>query len=318
MSKKKHLVDIVTVNLGFLDKSPVTTFDKMLKSEFVNGQSKIVKGKSIEYKLLEDTEVYIVGILITTQDKDIPPKRHKKTGEFNALDVTAEEGLAFANVFLFEKNHSILMYEINKNGCYLDQFKEFLFKCWVAQTETDYIKIDIKFAAVLKLNEYERAVKMRYYKSVEVVIAEPKEVLQLFEDENDSIENNSVLSNVKSQLVEGVANNSSIIVLKHSVYTGQPFGLSHSRVVEFISAIRDKILKSNKRKNVQKLVVVGYSEDMDIKRQEPIDLMGDVFKTSFSLYEPRINTDVQMLSRKGEIKELYNKHQSDFKAIFGK
>lgn len=318
MSKKNHIVDIVTVNLRFLEEGSVITFDKILKSEFVNGISQIVKGKTIEYKLLEETDEYIVGVLITTQDKDIPPKRHKKTGEFKALDLTAEEGLAFANVFLFEKRHSVLMYEVNKNGCYLEQFKDFLYKCWSAQVETDYIKVDIRFAAVLKLKEYERAIKMRYYKSIEVEIAEPNEVLQLFKDENDSIDNNPVLNNVKVQLEEGVANNSSIVVLKHSVYTGQPFGLSHSRVVGFINAIRDKIIKSDKRKNVQKLIVVGYSEDVDVKRQEPIDLMGDVFKTSFWLNEPRINPDVQILPRKGEIKALYDKHQKDFISIFGK
>ena len=312
MTKKRHSVDIFTTALRFGRNSEQKTFTEFLVA--LNGSKQVINGKDIEFELLENTNDYIVGILVTTQKKDVPPKRNGRTGEFSPLDLNPEEGLAYANIFYYEKRRSILLYEFNKNGCYLEQFKDFLYRHLRASAGAEGISLDIKFGRVLKKNEYRRAMDMRFYKSVEVEIAYPREVISEFNAENGSLE-----EGVVAQLRAGIENNAETVVLKHSVYRGNRVGLVHGAVHEFIDLIRSRILNNTqKRKYLTKLEVTGIPDDPDIKRQDPVDLVADILRSEFKLEQPRLQTDVQKLLRKGEIKALFERLKPEFNVIFGR
>ena len=311
MAKKKHTVDIVTTHLRFGEVSEVKSFTDFLKK--LNGRQQTVRGKTVEFELLEDTPDRLVGILVTTQKRDVPPKKNDRTKQFSPLDIGNDEGLAYANVFYFQKKHSILMYEFNKNGCYLEQFKEFIYQGIRHEEEFKDVSVDIKFVRVLRHNDYQRAMSMRFYKSVEVEIAYPQEVIKEFNAKNGSIEEAIV-----TQLSDGIANNAETIVLKHLVHQGNKVGLAHSRIHDTINLIRNKLIKnSKKRMYVTKLEITGLPEDPDITRQEPVDLVADVLRSEFKMDEPRLQTDVQKELRQGEIKALYLKHNPEFTVIFG-
>lgn len=312
MAQKKHSVDIFTTNLRFGSHSVQTTFGDFLIG--LDGVRQSMYGKDIEFELLENTEYYVVGILITTQKKDVPPKRNGRTGQFSALDLTNEEGLAYANILYYEKKHSILLYEFNKNGCYLEQFKDFLYRYLRSKYEPEILSVDIRFGRVLRQNEYRRAMDMRFYKSVEVEIAYPGEVINEFNAENGSIEEGIV-----AQLRSGIRNNAETVVLKQSVYRGNKIGLSHGTVHEFIDLMLARILtNTQKRKHLTKLEITGIPDDPDIKRQDPVDLVADVLRSEFMLDQPRLQADVQKLLRKGEIKALFQNLKPEFDVIFGK
>lgn len=67
----------------------------------------------------------------TTQDSDLPPVKNKQSKELTALDIDSnEEGLAFANILLYDERLNVLVYEINRNGCYLGKLKEWIERRW--------------------------------------------------------------------------------------------------------------------------------------------------------------------------------------------
>lgn len=49
----------------------------------------------------------------------------------SSLDINVEdEGFAYANAFLYDTQRNVLLYEINKNGCYLNLLKEYFYNTW--------------------------------------------------------------------------------------------------------------------------------------------------------------------------------------------
>ena len=63
-------------------------------------------GKQYEFHLQHtDKPNCLVGIIITTQDKDLAPKKNKITDVISPIELNPEiEGLAYANVFLYDGN----------------------------------------------------------------------------------------------------------------------------------------------------------------------------------------------------------------------
>ena len=80
-------------------------------------------------KILKNGRNYIVGLVETTRNENIPPKKNRRNKKLQALGLTPEEGLAYGNVFIYEKKRNILMYEVNKFGCYVKHFLEYLYRC---------------------------------------------------------------------------------------------------------------------------------------------------------------------------------------------
>ena len=118
----KKIIDIQLVTLeSDLANAPVQMESVLVTLDNFKKES---KNKSYQIKLWNDgtNSDFVSGIAITEQIKDLPPKRNKDTGEFSSLGLQANERLAYGNAFLYDKVLKVIYYEVNGNGCYLDQF----------------------------------------------------------------------------------------------------------------------------------------------------------------------------------------------------
>lgn len=121
-AKKPKRIEVLSTKVKQLVDSPESemTFEDILI--FMNGRKCYDEFKEYELKLI-DTKLNncIVGIIITGQNKNLPAKRDRATGEFYPLNLNPDkETLSFGNIFLYDKNLNILLYEVNINGCYID------------------------------------------------------------------------------------------------------------------------------------------------------------------------------------------------------
>lgn len=189
-ARKKKYVEVLTPRVKcFSQNDSEITFSDILS---------YMSGKTVSYNEKEyivrtygsdNLENCIEGIVVTGQNKDIPPKRNDQTGEFSALSVDIDhEKLSFGNAFLYDKELNILFYERNKNGCFIDTLAKFFTQIWNQnEEEHEDIKIELDFNAILRKGEYERAIKMGYYKEFIAEFTCPKAILEELEYDKSSL-----------------------------------------------------------------------------------------------------------------------------------
>lgn len=244
------------------------------------------------------------GIIVTGQNKDIPPKRNDQTGEFSALPVDIDhEKLSFGNAFLYDKRLNVLFYERNKNGCFIDTLAKFIMQQWNQnEREHEDIKIELDFIAILRKGEYARALRMGYYKEFIAEFTNPKEILEEMADDNSSLYGIS-----KRWANEAVKAKSDRFEIKMSTFGKQvnKDGLSVRTIKEHLKSVRT-LLKGRMKCNVEKVRIKGYSSDPeDSSSMQTIDLVADVFKPYFRLTSNSLNCDLQEMERRHELRKVY-------------
>lgn len=303
MATKKRFIDVLSTKLDFTENVATVTFADVLR--FMHDKEFRYHEKIFEFNLLNtDINDCLVGIIITTQDKDIPPKRHKRNKNFVPLEIdTSVEGLAFANIFLYDIRRNVFLYEINRNGCFPNQLREFIYAKWNGEHEES--RFEISFPAILRANEYQRMLQMNYYKRLVVELYKPTELIQCFDEETDSIENNILKKNIEL----GIQSNADTITLEQVAMSKKlnPMGLSQARTRGIIDAVKLKIADCGLRPNVQTLRVEGYTGDPGDRALRLIDILADTFNEHFKITDIQIQTDVQQQERKQGIEELYNR-----------
>lgn len=269
-------------------------------------------GKQYEFHLQHtDKPNCLVGIIITTQDKDLAPKNNKITDVISPIELNPEiEGLAYANVFLYDGNLNVLLYEVNRNGCFLNNIIEI----YNNETIDEEDKYSLEFLAVVRKAEYERFLNMYYIKEFELDIAEPRAVLREIQDTEDGIG-----AALKKHLEAGIKANTDKVTL-HYTAAGKktnPQGLKRTRIKRMIDATR-QILQTPQRGNVEELRVKGYVEDVEnIKALQPINLIADTFRTLYiNLPTAIIHINLQIDDRKVEIERAYEKIKPELQRIF--
>lgn len=301
MAIKKRYVDVLSTKMDFGEHLNSASFEDVLR--FMNNKEFRYSEKIFELSLLNTSlQNCIVGIVITTQDKDIPPKRHKQNKSFSQLEIDATiEGLAFANIFLYDIKRNIFLYEINRNGCFPNQLRAFIYAKW--NEENEDIRFELSFPAILRANEYQRMLQMNYYKRLVVKLYKPTELIDCFDEETDSIENNILKKNIEL----GIQSNADTITLEQVAISKKlnPMGLSQSRTRGIIDAVKMKIADCGLRPNVQTLRVEGYTGDPGDRALRPIDILADTFNVHFKITDIQVQTDVQQQERKQGIEDLY-------------
>ena len=318
MKTKKRFVDIVSPTLryaGDINKTSCSSFRDVLS--FMNNKEYRYNEKIFELRLL-DTALSdcILGIIETTQDSDIPPIKNKTTKEYSSVGINPEtEGLAYANIFIYDSLRNILIFEINKNGCFLNQFIEFIYSQWISNEEN--IPFDLKFDAVLRANEYQRMLDMDYYKRITVDLYNPVELINCFNEANDSLANNLL----RTQIQAGQQNNANILRLEHIAIGKRinPMGLSRSLVKGVVDAVKVSIANNGHRQNIQKIEVLGYSVDVESGKStsKTIDILADTFNESFRIPDVQIQSNIQLGDRKQGIETLYSKVLPEIRTIIG-
>lgn len=250
------------------------------------------------------------GIIVTGQNKDIPPKRNNQTGKFSALPVDiAHEKLSFGNAFLYDKELNVLFYERNKNGCFIDTLAKFIKQIWNQDKEEhEDIKIELDFIAILRKGEYERALKMGYYKEFIAEFTNPKAILEEMADDNSSLYGIS-----KRCATEAFKAKSDRFEIKMSTFGKQvnKDGLSLRTIKEHLKSVRT-LLKGRMKCNVEKVRIKGYSSDPEeSSSMQTIDLVADVFKPYFRLTSNSLNCDLQEAERRHELRKVYQDIRPD-------
>ena len=304
MATKKRYIDVISTKLTFFENSGTNlTFADILR--FMNNKEYRHSEKIFEFSLLNTTiQNCMVGIIITTQDRDIPPKRNKRSGVTTPIDINPEEeGLAFANIFLYDTQKNILLYEINRNGCFPKQLSEFICDKW--NTENEDIRFELHFPAVLRANEYDRMLQMAYYKRIVVELYRPNELINCFDESTDSVENNLL----KHNLQNSNQTNADTLKLEHIIMNKRlnHMGLSHSFVKGIVDAVKLNIADRGHRENIQTLRVEGYTGDPEDRALKPIDILADTFNECFRITDIQIQTDLQQTERKDGIEAIYNR-----------
>lgn len=316
MTKKRRNIDVLSTKLTLLQSEGELTFGDILN--YMNGKEYRCNQKIFNLTILDTAkEDCILGIIVTTQDSDIPPKRNKTTGIYNPIDIdTVKEGFGYANIFLYDSTRNILLYEINRNGCFPNQLKEFIYSTWNADDDNSDLKFDLIFPSVLRAHEYDRMIKMDRYKKISIELYNPTELINCIEADSDSIYNNII----KNQIKLGQETNANTIIIEQVALQKKinQYGLSRSMIKGLIDAVKLNIAGKGYRTNIQTLRVEGYTSDSeDPNRCKPVDLIADSFNESFKITDIQVHRDVQQQERKEGIENLYDKLLPEIKQLKG-
>ncbi len=316
MARKRRGVDVLSVRITTLEDGQDVSFETILN--YLSGRKYVSRdtGKLIEIQCRPDPEGgnIVKGVVITTQDSDIPPKRNKMTGQMSAIGINVDvEGLAYANAFLYDINHKVLIYEVNKNGCYIKQLKEMIYELWNAVMDINdhRPKFNIDFFMLARRDEYQRMLRMSYYKQISIELARPHELINNFIGENDSISNW-----IKANLENAVSGNADTVLLEQTATSRKINieGLSRNMITNAI----DKLFEKVDRSHVSKLIVRGYTEDVeDSSRCRPVDLLTDVFDESFFLNDVAVHSNLQVQERMIGVQSIHNRILPELNAILG-
>lgn len=316
-ARKKKFVEVLTPQVKCLSQNDSEiTFSDILsymsgKTVYYNGKEYIVR--TYGSNNLENCQE---GIIVTGQNKDIPPNRNNQTGEFSALPVDiAHEKLSFGNAFLYDKRMNVLFYERNKNGCFIDTLAKFIMQLWNQnELEHEDIKIELDFIAILRKGEYARALRMGYYKEFIAEFTNPKEILEEMADDNSSLYGIS-----KRCATEAFKAKSDRFEIKMSTF-GKQFnkdGLSFRTIRNHLESVRT-LLQGRMKSNVEKVRIKGYSSDPeDSSSIQTIDLVADVFKPYFLLTSNSLNCNLQEMERRHGLRQVYQNIRQEVARCIG-
>lgn len=304
-TRKKKFVEVLTPRVKCLSQvESEISFSDILS--YMSGRTVYYNDKEYIVKTYgsDNLENCLEGIIVTCQNKDIPPKRNNQTGEFSALPVDIDyEKLSFGNAFMYDKRMNVLFYERNKNGCFIDTLAKFIIQMWNQdEEEHEDIKIELDFIAILRKGEYERALNMGYYKEFIAEFTNPKAILEEMADENSSLYGIS-----KRCATEAVKAKSDRFEIKMSTFGKQlnEDGLSIRTIKGHLRSVRT-LLEGRMKCNVEKVRIKGYSSDPEESSSiQTIDLVADVFKPYFRLTSNSLNSNLQELERRQELRKVY-------------
>lgn len=314
MANKRRNVDVLSVNFRYAEGETQTVqFADILR--YMNGRKIRMEEKIFDFTLLNcQIQDCMMAIIVTTQDSDIPPKRNKRTGVYSQVQInTEEEGFAYANILFYDVRRNILLYEVNKNGCFPNQFRDFIYHYW--NEEENNVRFDLSFPPVIRAHEYQRMLQMDYYKKISIELYAPNELLDCFEENSDSLYNNFI----KHQISMGAHSNANTITIEQVALQKKvnPMGLSRSMVIGLVDAVK-LIHDRGHHLNIQTMRVEGYTYDSeDPKKCKPIDIFADSFNESFKIPDIQVHSDVQQSDRIVGITDLYNRLLPEFRQLSG-
>lgn len=302
MALKYKKIETIHVSLNDgLDFTELLQFSQ--NSDFNDGF-----GKTVNLNILANEDTFVRGAVITTKRTGIPPKHNPNNKVFSALPIDEEdgEGLGYSNVFIFDKRAKVLMYEFNRNGCYLSLFAKMIKR--FSQDSVDE-PIDIEFSPVLRTEAYERMLSMQVYKTLEVKIANPSSLTRDFLDENDALSN---------AIQSGSELESDTMDIKYSM-NGRRVdnGMPTQVITGLINKVRRMV--GIDRDLIKKFTIKGYrvddSDSSAIIRDE-IDILLDRYSKSFSVDEPNVQGDPQTREKSSSLLSKYMSCRSDFRIFY--
>ena len=197
------------------------------------------------------------------------------------------------------------MYEVNKFGCYLNQFISYIYLS-VAGTALQK-KFKLRTNPIFTSRDYERLVNMDFHKSVEFEISAPKKMLKEFQHKNGAM----------AQIAEGAAElDSFTAVAKFEVASVKKGSkpLSQMAIKEVVDEVKH-ILTTPFSRNLEKVVLKGYEGDS--RKLSTLELIANRFEAFINLDEPRQNNNLLENQRRAEILRVHNDSETEYINIFG-
>lgn len=309
----KKVVDIQKVSIeSDVAHEPITLDSILLK---LGGFKKDYDKKSVELKIWDrgDNSDIVSGIVITEQIKDLPPKRNIKTGIFSSLGLQEYERLAFGNAFLYDKKLSVIFYEVNGNGCYLDDFSILIKEEWNnRQNGQSYQIIDIDFIAIPRNGGYDQYKRMYYLKEFTFKVVCPQAVMLEYQDSTKAIS-----TAIKTEIKKAVDNNADVMEIHYATLgkKANKQGLDQGKIRKLIKACMF-ILNGKQRDNVKTLKIVGFESNPEgSKGTKTADLIADLIKGSIDLPTVVQQSDLQEKSRKEQIERLHGESLVVLKSV---
>lgn len=313
MPNIKRKVDIVSVHINSLSGGVTPTFNQLLSC--IEANEYYVNGKLFELSML-DSEVQGVAMAFieTTQDSDLPPVKNKQSKELTALDINPnEEGLAFANILLYDTRFNVLIYEINRNGCYLSKLKEWIERRWNENHEEQ--EIEINFPAIIRRNEYNRVIEMTNYRKLVCKLLNPTQIVYEMNNHSESLAEQII----RQQAENGIQTGADFVTIEQNctLLRLNPHGLSRDFVRGVADFTRNLLQRTRLRQNVETIEITGYSIDPESNRQKirTIDLLADTFDESFMIPEVQLQVNLQREDRKAGILRLYERIAPELRQI---
>lgn len=271
--------------------------------------------KSFQIKIWNDgnNSNFVSGLVITEQIKDLPPKRNKDTGVFSSLGLQDNERLAYGNAFLYDKALNVIFYEVNGNGCYLDQFSSMIKEEWNQRQQGQQNQIiDITFASIPKNGGYQQYLSMYYLKEFVLEVACPHAIIQEYQNRNKTL-----IGAITPDLNRAINNNADVMQIRYATLGKKvnEQGLDATKIRKLVKA-GQFILTGNQRANVRELKVVGFERSPEGRSHKTTaDLITDLLKGSINLPTVSQHVDLQEVSRQSQIEELYSNMRQIIQSI---
>ncbi len=313
MPTRKRKVDIVSVEVKCLSDGDAPQFTQLLRC--IEAEEYYVNSKLFEFSMLGfERESLSIALVETTQDSDLPPVKNKQSKELTALDINPnEEGLAFANILLYDECLNVLIYEINRNGCYLGKLKEWIERRWNENHEDQ--QIEVNFPAIIRQNEYNRVLGMTNYRKLTCKLLNPTQIVREMNNRNESLAEQIV----RQQAENGSQTGADFVTIEQNCTSLRlnPNGLSRDFVTGIVDFTRGLLRRRGLREYVDTIEITGYVIDPESNRQKQrtIDLFADTFDESFTIPEVQLQENLQREDRKAGVLRLYDRIGPELRQI---
>src|SRR5690606_14676676 len=268
-----------------------------LDTDLLDGQDLKAKGKLMSYQLLESDNDYVVGLIETSRDENIPPHKDRQKGKVKSLNLPEGDGLAYANVFYYDVSRCVILYEVNKSGSVLDHLFEFLYKKLVKYKK----KYSVSSFPILKKDQYEKLIKMTKT-AIEIEVAHPVKVAKEQEEKYSSMF--SVFKRA-AELDATKLKVSFSVDARHSTLKDLPANDTITEISEY-----SKLMGAD----VEHVRVSGYVNDGVDDKIQKIDLVTDRLTGVIELREPRQAENLLENQRLLQIKTVYDNKLEELKS----
>lgn len=296
-------VDIFSIEMKHLEgaESQPSFEDLLLNNELAEGDLK-VRGKLLSFQVLESTVNFIVGLVETNRSDNIPPLKRRAEERIEPMDLPEGDGLAFGNVFLYDINRKVILYEVNKNGSILNHFVEYVYR----KSRSIQRTYTINSHPVLTVEQYEKLQRMTTKTKISLEIMHPKKIAE------DQVASKSTMFYLFNK---GAKLDSSRLKVEFSVNARHGLSLRSREANATIREIQEQIAMD--QVEVQHLRVHGYVDDDRDSKIQVVDLVTERLKGKIELREPRLAPNLLENQRLRQIKSLHERIDEDLIAIFG-
>jgi len=292
---KEKKVEVVQVNIKTVDGSELRFENILLNPDFQNVDKKN-GGKYSQFVYLQDYPDYVVGLVQSTKMDSTPPKRNIDTNITTSLGLLREEGLLYGNVFLFDKEKRVLLYEVTKDGLFIGQLDGLIYD--LVRDYENIVKFDIRFATLMNADAMHKLLTMGDKKAVHIQFANPEEMLKKVKNDQKAI---------KEIAKPGKDMGADLIDVIYKIGAHKTNYLHNGLINHMLEFINNKfdLLKDN----VKKFSIKGYEEDEE--KMTEVDFIKDKMVEKIKYTDAKNMADLKPNERKQEIILAYDRLRGD-------